>query len=44
MAFKRVLTRIGVAPTQVDQQVFCMHQNGDLLLLMTIHVDSTLMI
>lgn len=37
---KRVLSKIGVSATQVDQQLFCMHRNKDLVLLMTIHVDD----
>ena len=42
MALKRVLSKIVVSGTQVDQQLFCMHRNKVLLLLMTIpiHVDD----
>ena len=40
MALKRVLGKIGVTATQVDQQLFCMHQNDKLILLMAIHVDD----
>ena len=40
MALKRVLSKIGVSATQVDQQLFCMHRNRVLVLLMTIHVDD----
>ena len=40
MALKRVLGKIGVTATQVDQQLFCMHQNDKLVLLMSIHVDD----
>ena len=39
-ALKRVLTKIGVSPTKVDPQLLCMHRNGELVLLMTIHVDD----
>jgi hypothetical protein len=39
-ALKRVLTKIGVRATQVDQQLLCMHRNNELVLLMTIHVDD----
>ena len=35
-----MLTKIGVVPTKVDQQLLCMHRHGELLLLMTIHVDD----
>ena len=40
MALKRVLAKIGVIATQVDSQLFCMHQKGNLVLMMTIHVDD----
>jgi hypothetical protein len=40
LALKKVLTRIGVTACQGDQQLFQMRENGQLSLLMTVHVDD----
>eukprot|EP00435_Cladocopium_sp_Y103_P048141 s730_g14.t1 len=40
LALKKVLTRIGVTACQGDQQLFQLRKDGQLSLLMTIHVDD----
>ena len=40
LALKKVLSKIGLVATQVDAQLFLKHQEGKLVLLVSVHVDD----
>ncbi|CAE7314416.1 RE2, partial [Symbiodinium necroappetens] len=40
LALKRVLKKVGLQPTNVDPQLYVLHADGRLILLLSVHVDD----